>query len=199
MRSPLFAQLAASIRIVAVMTVALGIAYPLAVTAFAQVAVEHRADGQLIELDGEVVGSRLIAQEFTAAEYFHPRPSAAGYVAAASTGSNLGPTNPELLDTVSDRVAAYRELNGVPEGVPVPVDAVTSSGSGLDPHISPANAELQAPRVANARGLDLDLVLELVAEHTDRRPLGILGDDAVNVVALNIALDTALDTAAGTS
>jgi K+-transporting ATPase ATPase C chain len=191
MRSPLLAQFAASIRIVAVMTVALGIAYPLAVTAFAQVAVEDRADGQLIEIDGRVVGSRLIAQEFTDTEYFHPRPSAAAYDAAASTGSNLGPTNPELLDTVADRVAVYRELNGLAADVPVPVDAVTASGSGLDPHISPANARLQAPRVAAARGVDLDIVLDLVADHTDSRPLGFLGDDAVNVVELNVALDAA--------
>jgi K+-transporting ATPase ATPase C chain len=189
MRSPLLAQLAASVRIVAVMTVALGVAYPLAVTAFAQVAVEDRADGQLVEVDGEVVGSRLIAQEFTGDEYFHPRPSAAGYDAAASSGSNLGPTNPELRHAVADRVADYRTVNGIPDGVRVPVDAVTASGSGLDPHISPANAALQAPRVAAARGLDVAVVLELVGEHTDRRPLGVLGDDAVNVLDLNIALE----------
>jgi K+-transporting ATPase ATPase C chain len=191
MRSPLLAQLSASIRIVAVMTVALGIAYPLTITAFAQVLAEDRADGQLIEVDGQVVGSRLIAQEFTGDEYFHPRPSAAGYDAAASTGSNLGPTNSELLASVADRVAAYRALNGLPDGVPVPVDAVTASGSGVDPHISPANAELQAPRVASARGLDLDVVVEAIAEHTDQRPLGILGDPGVNVIELNVALDTA--------
>jgi K+-transporting ATPase ATPase C chain len=189
MRSQLLAQLTASVRIVAVMTVALGVAYPLAVTAFAQIAVGNRADGQLVEVDGDEVGSRLIAQEFTGDEYFHPRPSAAGYDAAASSGSNLGPTNPELLDTVADRMADYRALNGVPDRVRVPVDAVTASGSGLDPHISPANATLQAPRVAATRGLDVDLVLDLVSEHIDRRPLGILGDDAVNVLKLNIALD----------
>jgi potassium-transporting ATPase KdpC subunit len=190
MRWPFVAQLSASVRIVAVMTVALGVAYPLAVTGFAQVVANDRADGQLIELDGRVVGSRLLAQAFTGIEYFHPRPSAADYDAGSSTGSNLGPTNPELLATVADRVAAYRELNGLPDGVSVPVDAVTESASGLDPHISPANARLQAPRVARARRLDLDEVLALVDEHTDRRPLGVLGDDAVNVVALNVALDT---------
>jgi K+-transporting ATPase ATPase C chain len=191
MRSTLVAQLSASFRIVAVMTVALGVAYPLAVTAFAQLAVEERANGQLLEVDGEVVGSRLIAQEFTGDGYFHPRPSAAGFDAAASSASNLGPTNPELLATVAERVMAYRRLNGVPEVVRVPVDAVTASASGLDPHISPANAALQAPRVAAARGLEVAVVLDLVDEHTDRRPLGILGDDAVNVLELNIALETA--------
>lgn len=189
MRSPFIAQLVAGVRIVAIMTVALGVAYPLAVTAFAQVVVEHDADGQLVEVDGRPVGSRLIAQEFTGAGYFHPRPSAARYDAAASAGSNLGPNNPELLDTVSDRVAAYRDLNRLPDGVAVPVDAVTASGSGLDPHISPANAALQAPRVAAARGLSLDVVRRLVDEHTGHRPLGFLGDDAVNVLELNIALD----------
>ncbi|MGE5211142.1 MAG: potassium-transporting ATPase subunit KdpC [Acidobacteriota bacterium] len=187
----MLAQLGASIRIVAIMTVALGVAYPLAVTAFAQIAVADRAAGQFIEVDGEVVGSRLIAQEFTGEQYFHPRPSAAGYDASASSGSNLGPTNPELLDTVAERVAAYRTLNRVPDGVPIPVDAVTASGSGLDPDISPANARLQASRVAAARGLDLDAVVALVDEHTARRPLGILGDDAVNVLELNVALDAA--------
>lgn len=191
MRFPFVAQVAASVRIVAVMTIVLGVAYPLAVTAFAQVAVEDRADGQLVEVDGAVIGSRLIAQEFTGDDYFHPRPSAAGYDASASAGSNLGPTNPELLDTVAGRVADYRALNGVPDVVRVPVDAVTASASGLDPDISPANARLQAPRVADARGLDVDVVLGLVAECTDRRPLGILGEDVVNVLDLNVALDAA--------
>lgn len=191
MRAPFIAQLVAGVRIVAVMTVVLGVAYPLAVTAFAQAVVEHDADGQLVEVDGRPVGSRLIAQEFTGAGYFHPRPSAARYDASASAGSNLGPTNPELLDTVSDRVAAYRDLNGVPDGVAVPVDAVTASGSGLDPHISPANAELQSARVAAARGLPVEVVRGLVDEHTQHRPLGFLGDDVVNVLELNLALDAA--------
>jgi K+-transporting ATPase ATPase C chain len=189
MRSGLSGQLSAGLRIVAVMTIALGVVYPLAVTAFAQVVAGDRANGQLVRVDGEVVGSSLLAQEFTEARYFHPRPSAAGYDAAASTGSNLGPTNPELLDTVAERAAAYRSVNGLPEAVVVPVDAVTASGSGLDPHISPANARLQAERVADARSLELEVVADLIGEHTDRRPLGILGDDAVNVVELNVALD----------
>jgi K+-transporting ATPase ATPase C chain len=189
MRSGLLGQLSAGLRIVAVMTIALGVVYPLAVTAFAQVVTGDRANGQLVRVDGEVVGSSLLAQEFTEPQYFHPRPSAAGYDAAASIGSNLGPTNPELLDSVAERVAAYRNVNGLPEEVAVPVDAVTASGSGLDPHISPANARLQAARVADARSLELDVVADLIGEHTDRRPLGILGDDAVNVVELNVALD----------
>jgi K+-transporting ATPase ATPase C chain len=189
MRSGLSGQLSAGLRIVVVMTIALGVVYPLAVTAFAQIAVGDSADGQLVRVDGEVVGSSLIGQEFTEPQYFHSRPSAAAYDAAASTGSNLGPTNPELLDTVAERVVAYREVNGLPDAVAVPVDAVTSSGSGLDPHISPANARLQAPRVAEERGLGLDAVTDLIGEYTARRPLGFLGDDAVNVLELNVALD----------
>jgi K+-transporting ATPase ATPase C chain len=189
MRSGLVGQLSAGLRIVVVMTLGLGVVYPLTVTAFAQLVAGNLADGQLVRVDGDVVGSRLIAQEFTAPQYFHARPSAAGYDAAASTGSNLGPTNPELLDTVAERVAAYRDLNGLPDAVAVPVDAVTASGSGLDPHISPANARLQAQRVADARSLELDVVTDLISENTDRRPLGILGDDAVNVVDVNVALD----------
>ncbi len=189
MRSGLFGQLSAGVRMVVVMTLGLGVVYPLAITAFAQVVNGDRADGQLVRVDGEVVGSRLIAQEFTQPQYFHPRPSAAAYDASASGGSNLGPTNPELRDTVAERVSAYRDLNGLPDTVAVPVDAVTASGSGLDPHISPANARLQAERVAEVRSLELDTVADLIAEHTDGRPLGILGDDAVNVVELNVALD----------
>jgi K+-transporting ATPase ATPase C chain len=189
MRSGLFGQLSAGVRMVAVMTFGLGVVYPLAVTAFAQVVAGDRADGQLIRVDGEVIGSSLIAQEFTQPQYFHPRPSAAGYDASASVGSNLGPTNLELLDAVAERVRAYRDLNGLPASVAVPVDAVTASGSGLDPHISPANARLQAARVAEARSLDVDVVTDLIGEHTDGRPLGNLGDDAVNVVELNLALD----------
>jgi K+-transporting ATPase ATPase C chain len=172
-------------------TVICGLAYPLVVTAIAQVAWKDTANGSLIERNGVVVGSELIGQPFTSAQYFHPRPSAAGdgYDGAASSGSNLGPTNGKFLATVADRVAAYRAENGLGPTELVPVDAVTASASGLDPHISVRNAQIQAPRVASARGLELDQVLALIDEHTTQRPLDILGDPGVNVLELNLALD----------
>jgi len=174
-----------------VLTVLTGVAYPLAVTGVSQVLFPNRADGFLIKRDGKVVGSRLIGQNFSAPRYFYPRPSAAGdgYDAMSSSASNLGPTNPDLITEVRKRVAEYRSENGVPEGSSVPVDAVTASASGLDPHISKANARLQAPRVARGRGLSLDEVLRLVDEHTDGRSLGFLGEPGVNVLELNLALD----------
>jgi K+-transporting ATPase ATPase C chain len=174
-----------------VFTVLTGIAYPLAVTGVAQVAFPNRADGSLIERDGRVVGSRLIGQSFGGARYFHPRPSAAGdgYDASASSASNLGPTNEDLLSAVRERAAAYRRENGLPSNARVPVDALTASGSGLDPDISPANARLQAPRVSRVRGLSLERVLALVDEHTDGPSLGFLGEEGVNVLELNLALD----------
>jgi K+-transporting ATPase ATPase C chain len=173
------------------LTVLTGIVYPLVVTGFAQVAFSDRANGSLVERGGTVVGSRLIGQQFSAAEYFHPRPSVAGngYDAMASGASNLGPANPELLDEVGQRLVAYRRENGLAPGAEVPVDAVTASGSGLDPHISVENARVQAVRVARARGLALDAVLALVDAHTDGRSLGFLGEPGVNVLALNLALD----------
>lgn len=189
MRGFLFSRLAASARILTMMTVALGLAYPLAVTGIAQVLFENRADGSLVYVEGERVGSSLIAQSFGSAGYFHPRPSASGFDAAASGASNLGPSNSELVADIGERVDTYRRVNGLNVGVAVPVDAVTMSGSGLDPHISPANARLQAPRVAAERGLDLEAVLGLVEVHTRRRALGVLGEDAVNVLELNLALD----------
>ena len=194
----LIRQLRPALVALVVFTVLCGLAYPLAVTAVAQIGWKDTADGSLIERDGVVVGSELVGQPFTSPEYFHPRPSAAGdgYDAAASSGSNLGPTNEEYLATVAERVSAYRELNGLGVDVLVPVDAVTASGSGLDPHISIRNAELQARRVAQERGLGLADVLELVEENTTDRPLGILGDPGVNVLLLNLALD-ARDTATG--
>jgi K+-transporting ATPase ATPase C chain len=176
----------------ALFTVLTGLAYPLAVTGVAQLAFPHRADGSLVERDGVVVGSSLIGQQFAGARWFHPRPSAAGdgYDAMASSASNLGPTNPTLLADVRARAEAYRRENGLPAGAPVPPDAVTSSGSGLDPGISVANARIQAARVARARGVPLADVMRLVSAHTDGRSLGFLGEPAVDVLELNLALDS---------
>ena len=184
-------QLVPAILAFIVFTILVGLLYPLAVTGVAQLTMGDRADGSLVRRDGDVVGSSLLGQQFEGSEWFHPRPSAAGdgYDGAASSASNLGPTNPDLLATVDERVAAYRELNGVGAGTDVPVDAVTASGSGLDPDISPDNARLQAPRVARERGLELARVLELVDEHTHERTLGFMGEERVNVLALNLALD----------
>ncbi len=184
-------QLAPALLAFLAFTLLTGVFYPLAVTGFAQVAFPNRADGSLVEVDGAVVGSRLLGQSFAAGRYFHSRPSAAGdgYDGTASSASNLGPTNPDLLNAVAERVAAYRALNGLPDDTVVPIDAVTSSGSGLDPHISPENARLQALRVATERGLERDVVLALVDEHTEERSLGFLGEPAVNVLELNLALD----------
>ena len=174
-------------------TVLTGLAYPLVVTGVTQVAFSDRANGSLVEQGGKVVGSRLIGQSFAGDRYFHPRPSAAGdgYDAMSSSASNLGPSNDELLAAVEERRSAYRAENRLAPTDDVPIDAVTASGSGLDPHISPANARLQAARVAGARGLSLDAVLQLVDEHTEDRSLGFLGEPGVNVLELNLALDSA--------
>jgi K+-transporting ATPase ATPase C chain len=184
-------QLTPAVVAVVVFTVLCGIVYPLVVTGVAQIAFRDKANGSLIEVDGKVVGSSLIGQQFAAPGYFHPRPSAAGagYDAMASSFSNLGPTNPEFLAAVEERVAAYRSENRLAATQPVPVDAVTASGSGLDPDISVANAKLQAPRVASARGLPVDRVLALIDEHTSGRQWGFLGEPGVNVLRLNLALD----------
>jgi K+-transporting ATPase ATPase C chain len=168
--------------------------YPLAVYGIAQAAFPHKANGSLLRnAAGGVCGSGLLAQAFTNAVHFHPRPSAAGagYDAAASGGSNLGPTSQKLRDMVRDRLAAYRAANGLTGTVAVPADAITASGSGLDPHISPRNAELQAARVARARGWDVTRVNALVRESTEPPQLGVLGDARVNVLRLNLALDAA--------
>lgn len=172
-------------------TVLLGLAYPFVVMGIGQVAFHDQANGSLVKVDGKVVGSKLIGQDFAAPEYFHPRPSAAGagYDGLSSSGSNLGPTNPDYLKTVEERAVAYREENGLGKDAEVPADAVTASASGLDPHITVANADLQAPRVADARGLRLKRVQELIQDNVDERPLGFLGDPGVNVLELNLALD----------
>lgn len=201
-------QLLASLRMVLVFTFLTGLAYPLVVTGIAQGLFNDKANGSLVEnAEGDSVGSSLIGQAFTEPQYFHPRPSAAGdgYDPTLSSGSNLGPTNDKLLtgaaddpatddvdetfDGVEQRVETYRYENDLGADVAVPVDAVTASASGLDPHISVANARLQAPRVAEERGLDLDEVLALVDDHTSERALGFLGETGVNVLELNLALD----------
>lgn len=166
--------------------------YPLVVFGISQVCFKDKANGSLIvDKDGTVHGSTLLGQSFTAERYFHPRPSAAGngYDATSSSGSNLGPTSQKLNDAIKDRIAAYRTENGLKETDAVPADAVTASGSGLDPHISLRNAELQTARVAKARNLSEDKVRELIKQDTDSADLGILGDAGVNVLKLNIALD----------
>jgi K+-transporting ATPase ATPase C chain len=166
--------------------------YPFVVWGVGQVCFHSQANGSLVVAqDGTVLGSKLLGQGFTEAKYFHPRPSAAGngYDAANSSGSNLGPTSQKLNDAIKDRIAAYRAENGLKDTDAVPADAVTASGSGLDPHISVRNAEVQAPRVAKARGLPVEKVLKLVRANTDRPALGVLGDAGVNVLKLNLALD----------
>lgn len=172
-----------------------GVAYPLIVTGFAQAVFHRQASGSLIEQDGQVIGSELIGQAFDAPNYFWGRPSATGpfpYNAAASSGSNLGPSNEALTEAVQTRIdalAAADQAHGINNTAPIPVDMVTASGSGLDPHISPAAAEYQAPRVARARGMDVEQVRLLVAEHTEGRQLGFMGEPRVNVLKLNLALD----------
>jgi K+-transporting ATPase ATPase C chain len=167
-----------------------GFAYPGLVTGIAQVVFPRQANGSLIERDGQVVGSELIGQPFAGAGYFHGRPSATGYNGAASAASNKGPTDLKLADTlVAQAVDSAMKLDGVPKGK-VPADLATGSGSGLDPHISPATAEVQIARVARTRGLPESAVRELVARHTEGRALGLLGEPRVNVLLLNLALDS---------
>ena len=185
------AQLWAGLRMLVVMTVLLGLSYPLALTGFAQVAVPGRADGSLVEQDGKVVGSSLIGQSFADdPSYFQSRPSAAGdgYDPLASSASNLGPESPDLLELIADRRAAAAELDGTAPDDVAP-DALTASGSGLDPQISPEYAAQQVARVARERGLSEDDVRRLVEEHTTGRTLGFLGEPRVNVLELNLALD----------
>jgi len=187
-------QIPAAITVFLLLTVVTGLAYPLVVTGVAQLAFDGRADGSLVKRDGIVIGSSLIGQSFQGAAYFHPRPSAAGdgYDAMAGGAANLGPSNPVLLREVVRLKAVYRRENGLPPNAKVPVDAVTSSASGLDPDISVANARQQAPRVARARHVPLARVLRLVDDATRGRSLGFLGDPGVNVLKLNLALDERL-------
>jgi K+-transporting ATPase ATPase C chain len=180
---------------VVVLTAVFGFAYPLVMTGFAQVAFQDKADGSLITRDGRIVGSKLAAQEFTAPTYFHSRPSATApaYNAGATTFANLGPTNADLAKNVEAAAAAILELErpynpGLAIG-DIPVDAVTTSGSGIDPHISPAYAELQSRRIAAVRSLPLERVEQLIDDNTDGRSLGFFGEPGVNVLELNLALD----------
>lgn len=182
-------NLVISILMTVVTTLLLGLIYPLVVTGLAQVIFPHKANGQLIVKDGAVVGSSIIGQGFTGPQYFHPRPSAAGngYDAANSGGSNYGPTNQKLLDRVKSDVSAAEAEN---PGTLVPIDMVTTSASGFDPHITPANAEFQLARVAKARGITFDQLRAVVAKHTEARQFGILGEARVDVLELNLDLDS---------
>ncbi|MEQ1884799.1 MAG: potassium-transporting ATPase subunit KdpC [Bryobacteraceae bacterium] len=187
-------QLLPALRMTALMTVLTGLIYPLAVTGIAQIVFPGKANGSLIQKDGHIIGSTLIGQKFTKPEYFHPRPSAAGsdgYDAAASGGSNLGPTSKKLADRVQASVEQFHKDNPKYND-PVPADLLTASASGLDPHISPASAEVQVERIASARGVMPEQVRSLVLLHTEHPDLGFLGEPRVNVLLLNLDLDQKL-------
>ena len=205
----MFRQLRPALISVIVIMIVFGFIFPFVITAIARAAFPHQAGGSLLVKDGTPIGSELIGQGFAAPGYFHPRPSAAGsgYDATSSGGTNLGPTSDKLIngihkklpngkddpsnfDGIKDLAAAYRTENGLSSAEAVPADAVTRSASGLDPHISPANAEIQVARVAKARGVTADQVRKAVADNTDGRQLGFLGEPGVNVLKVNIALDT---------
>jgi potassium-transporting ATPase KdpC subunit len=186
-------DLLSSLLAVLVLTVALGLVYPLAITGISQLAFPGAADGSQVKLDGKVVGSKLIGQEFTGKAFFHSRPSATGYSGDVTFFGNAGPNSAELRDAIRANLGAYLKLERPYDRQltrdAVPVDAVTESASGVDPHISEANARIQAHRVAAVRGLPLDRVEALVADHTDGRSLGLFGEPGVNVLQLNVALE----------
>jgi potassium-transporting ATPase KdpC subunit len=188
-----FAQFLPALRMLVVISVLTGVAYPLLVTGIAQLAFPGPANGSLIVVDGKTMGSALIGQPFEDPKYFWSRPSATSpqpYNAGASAGSNQGVLNPALADAVTARIKALRDVD--PANIsPVPVDLVTASGSGVDPHISIAAAAYQAPRVARVRGISIDKVMALVGEHTEGRTLAVIGEPRVNVLELNLALDAA--------
>ena len=184
-------QILPGLRIKIFMTILLGVVYPLAITGICQVLFPHQANGSLVTSNGQVIGSELIGQNFAKPGYFQPRPSNAGndgYDATASGGTNFGPTNQKLIERVKGAVEKFRKENLDYTG-PIPADLVTTSASGLDPHLSPDSALAQAPRVTKARGLTQDQVNRLVAEYTERPELGVLGEPRVNVLKLNLALD----------
>ena len=185
-------EIKTSLLLTLVLAILLCGAYPLAVWAGGQALFADKANGSLVtDKDGTVRGSQLLAQSFTSDKYFQPRPSAAGtgYDATSSSGTNLGPTSQKLADNIKANIAAYRNANSLAAAAAVPADAVTSSGSGLDPHISIANADLQAPRVASARAISVSQIRDLISAHTEDRDLGVFGEPVVNVLLLNRALD----------
>jgi potassium-transporting ATPase KdpC subunit len=184
----MWTHIAPAIRVTIVFTVLTGGIYPASVTGVSAVLFPRQAHGSLLTRDGKVIGSALIAQNFTRPEYFHPRPSAANFDASASTGANWGPTNQKLIDRVKASIVQYRQENPDYTG-PVPAEAVTASASGLDPEISPANAEIQVARVARARGIQADQVRMVVGEVNDGRWLAFIGEPRVNVLKVNLALD----------
>jgi K+-transporting ATPase ATPase C chain len=187
-------QFSQAIRFTLLMTVLTGLIYPGVVTGLCQILFSRPANGSLLEVNGKIVGSTLLGQNFSKPEYFHPRPSAAGndgYDATASSGSNLGPTNQKLIDRVKADIEKFRKENPAYQG-PIPADLLTTSASGLDPDISPASALAQAPRVAQARGATLDQVTQLIEAHSEGRQLGFLGEPRVNVLLLNLDLNQKL-------